>query len=168
MQWAKNIETKFKNEGEGRSRGEYNEEVTEYRRRNAAARSMASRRIINSPYPTSGGLRQSTREEKNGYSKDREWPRNMRRMTDREFQEKRNKGLCYRCDERWSVGHLCKKKELSVLLVHGDEEKDSKGNIDEALEDDTPVSVSLNTVVGLSNQKTMRLLGKIEGTEVII
>lgn len=39
-----------------------------------------------------------------------------RRLTERELQEKRAKGLCFRCDERWGVGHRCQRKELSVLL----------------------------------------------------
>lgn len=32
----------------------------------------------------------------------------MRRLTDKELQEKRARGLCIRCDEKWSMGHRCK------------------------------------------------------------
>ncbi|XP_074323394.1 uncharacterized protein LOC141660315 [Apium graveolens] len=46
----------------------------------------------------------------------------MRRLTDRELQEKRAKGLCFKCDEKWMMGHRCKKRELSVLLIDEDDE----------------------------------------------
>lgn len=47
----------------------------------------------------------------------------IRRLTEKELQEKRAKGLCYRCDAKWMVGHRCKKKELSVMLI---EEEDGE------------------------------------------
>ena len=40
-------------------------------------------------------------------------------LTESEFQDKRAKGLCYRCDAKWAVGHRCKKKELSVMFSGG-------------------------------------------------
>lgn len=46
-----------------------------------------------------------------------------RRPTERELQDKRAKGLCFRCDERWGVGHQCKRKEVSVLLVDEDDDQ---------------------------------------------
>lgn len=47
----------------------------------------------------------------------------MRRLTDKELQEKRAKGLCFRCDEKWSIGHRCKRRELSILLIEEEEEE---------------------------------------------
>ena len=32
----------------------------------------------------------------------------FKRMSDAELQLKREKGLCYRCDEKNSIGHRCK------------------------------------------------------------
>lgn len=45
-----------------------------------------------------------------------------RRLTNVEFQAKRDKGLCFRCDEQYSAGHRCKnrdQRELRVLVVMG-------------------------------------------------
>lgn len=39
-----------------------------------------------------------------------------RRLFDQYVQQRRSTGLCYRCDEKYSPGHKCK-KEVSVLLV---------------------------------------------------
>lgn len=44
----------------------------------------------------------------------------MRRINNEEFQAKRVRGLCFRCDEKYHIGHRCKNKEtreLRVLLV---------------------------------------------------
>lgn len=70
---------------------------------------------------------------------------------------------------------MCKRRELSVLIVgeaenEGDgeeeffdvEEEENLGNLEQ------PVSVSLNSVVGIDNPKTMKLTGIIEGTKVVV
>ncbi|TXG60193.1 hypothetical protein EZV62_014766 [Acer yangbiense] len=49
---------------------------------------------------------------------------NLRRLTDSELQLKRTHGLCYRCDEKWSPGHKCKKKELNVLITYDEEDEE--------------------------------------------
>lgn len=40
----------------------------------------------------------------------------VKRLTDKELQEKRSKGLCFRCDEKWSIGHRCKKKRTKSFI----------------------------------------------------
>ncbi|GJV08173.1 hypothetical protein Tco_1345829 [Tanacetum coccineum] len=49
---------------------------------------------------------------------------------DRKQQDKRAKGLCYRCDGKFGPGHRCSKKALQVLLVD-EEEEEKKGGYDE-------------------------------------
>lgn len=56
---------------------------------------------------------------------------NARRLTDREFQDRKSKGLCYRCDEKWKLGHVCKNRELSVLIVGDSEGDDEQGEEDD-------------------------------------
>ncbi|KAL1225384.1 hypothetical protein V5N11_009039 [Cardamine amara subsp. amara] len=43
--------------------------------------------------------------------------RSGKKLSDVEFDDKRRKGLCFRCDERYFVGHECKNKGLQVLTV---------------------------------------------------
>ena len=52
----------------------------------------------------------------------------MRRLTEKELQEKRARGLCYRCDEKWHAGHRCRRRELSVLLIDDAAEEVSDGD----------------------------------------
>ncbi|EXB74477.1 hypothetical protein L484_026170 [Morus notabilis] len=74
----------------------------------------------------------------------------FRRMIDAELQAKREKGLCYRCDGKYYVGHRCPNRELQVLIVREEEEQ---GEVEvekiEAAEEEEMVELSLNSVVGL-------------------
>lgn len=48
----------------------------------------------------------------------------FRKLNDKELQAKREKGECFRCDEKWSIRHRCKRKELSVILMQGEDGDD--------------------------------------------
>lgn len=80
------------------------------------------------------------------------------------MQEKRDKGICYRCDEPWQYGHRCKAKGLSILIVDDDDGVDSVSDG----EDVTLMSVSLNSVIGIDGPETLKLLGVIKGQEVVV
>lgn len=73
-----------------------------------------------------------------------------------------DKGLCFRCEERYTVGDQCKNRELRVLLVQGGEEVEATY---ESIEEEPPLEVgekvelSLNSMVGLTTPETMKLKG---------
>ncbi|XP_024963751.1 uncharacterized protein LOC112504018 [Cynara cardunculus var. scolymus] len=96
----------------------------------------------------------------------------FRRLSDQEVQQRRVLGLCYRCDEKYAPGHKCKKKEMSVLLVQDDVFEDTEPETEEKVCNTAKivekVEVHLNSVVGLTNPKTMKLEGKIEGQKVVV
>ena len=100
-------------------------------------------------------------------------PGAIRRSTDQELQHKRERGLCYRCDDKWSAGHRCRRRELSVLVaMEGDDVgEENEPEVEEGGEPEsetTPPEISLNSVVGLSNPKTMKLGGTIKGEHVVV
>ncbi|GKB81497.1 hypothetical protein Tco_0948392 [Tanacetum coccineum] len=47
-----------------------------------------------------------------------------------ETRDKRDKGLCYRCDGKFGPIHRCPEKALQVLLVDDDEEEEKEGEYD--------------------------------------
>ena len=49
----------------------------------------------------------------------------FKRLTEAEIMEKRAKGLCYRCNEKF-LGHRCKQHESQVLMVLDDEEREEQ------------------------------------------
>lgn len=67
------------------------------------------------------------------------------------------------------VGHVCKRKELSVLIVG---EGDNGWEVEEEEENtsiiEPPMSVSLNSLVGIDNPKTMKMIRRIRGMQVIV
>ena len=89
----------------------------------------------------------------------------IKRLTESKLQARREKGLCFKCDEKFSPGHRCK-KELRVLLVHEDEEEkdnqfDGKATEEPALiELKDAVELSLNFMVGLTTPGTMKIKGR--------
>lgn len=54
----------------------------------------------------------------------------FKKLTDSDLRVKREKGLCYRCDEKYTIGHRCKNQELQVLVLC-DEADDTRAETDE-------------------------------------
>jgi hypothetical protein len=46
----------------------------------------------------------------------------VQRLTPMQMSERRKKGLCYNCDERWSSDHRCKDRKLYLIEEVEDEE----------------------------------------------
>ncbi|KAA0041765.1 ty3-gypsy retrotransposon protein [Cucumis melo var. makuwa] len=105
------------------------------------------------------------------------------RLSDAEFQSRREKGLCFRCDEKYHAGHHCKvreQKELRLLVVREngeeleiiEEDLEEEGADVKALEVGNPdtlhIELSINSMVGLNNPGTMTVKGKLKGEDVIV
>lgn len=97
----------------------------------------------------------------------------IRRLSDKEWQQKREKGLCFRCEEKWHVGHRCRRKELSMLLTQEGEESDKE--LDEPLGEPSPETNEttlsrkcMSSIMGTSNPKTLKLKGEIKGHVVVV
>ncbi|KAA0055700.1 Ty3/gypsy retrotransposon protein [Cucumis melo var. makuwa] len=106
-----------------------------------------------------------------------------KRLSDAEFQARREKGLCFRCGEKYFAGHRCKSKEhkeLRMLVVKegGEELEIVEEEFFDAETEMKPAEVpnvenlnielSLNSVVGLNNPGTMKVKGKVGEEEVVI
>ncbi|TYJ98848.1 transposon Tf2-1 polyprotein isoform X1 [Cucumis melo var. makuwa] len=104
-----------------------------------------------------------------------------KRLPDAEFQARKEKGLCFRCNEKYSADHKCRlreQRELRMFVVTAErdeyeiveEEKERKelGCIEVNEDITTVVELSINSVVGLNDPGTMKVRGKLFGEEVII
>lgn len=63
----------------------------------------------NFPYPF--------RPQNSGRVSNQPW----KRLSEAEWKSKRDKGLCFRCDEKYTIGHKCKNKELQVMMIYDEE-----------------------------------------------
>lgn len=101
-----------------------------------------------------------------------------RKLTDAEFKEKRDKGLCFHCNERYYQGHWCRLKEKRELnLIIAGEVKEIEDIPEEeievevktkALELTENMELALRSVYGFSAPGTMKLKWIVGGKEVVI
>lgn len=97
----------------------------------------------------------------------------FRKLTEKELQQKRARGICFRCDDKWALGHRYRRKEFSVIRIDEEEEDGTDGSSSEPPLSPSPTEemiseVSLNSVIGISNPKTMKIKGQIDDQEVIV
>ena len=103
----------------------------------------------------------------------------IRRLSEKELQQKRELGLCFRCDEKWSINHRCQGRGLSVLLTEEEEEVTKVGefSVAEISPGETNTTypnlnltpeVSLSSVMGLTSPKTMRLAEIMNERTVVV
>ncbi|KAK8503057.1 hypothetical protein V6N12_011317 [Hibiscus sabdariffa] len=75
----------------------------------------------------------------------------IKRLTRIEMAERRAKGLCYNCDESYSLGHKCKRLFwIEVPDYEGEQDNDEVDNLE----------VSLHAISGTRNSSTMQLIAK--------
>ena len=86
----------------------------------------------------------------------------IRRLTPTELREKREKGLCYNCDKKYSANHRCRSKFLLLLGTDDiDEDTDDDGVATEPAEDLVTGDISsLNALAGQSNPRSLRVVGE--------
>ncbi|XP_078437056.1 uncharacterized protein LOC144707710 [Wolffia australiana] len=93
------------------------------------------------------------------------------RLTDEEFQPRREKGLCYHCNDKYLPGHRCK-RELNIFLVHEGHSVDEIPINEEDLmqTDDTPIFEGSLCAVRLapSNNGSMKVWGELLGRPLVI
>ncbi|KAL4204430.1 hypothetical protein AMTRI_Chr01g132020 [Amborella trichopoda] len=103
----------------------------------------------------------------------------VRKLTPAEARERREKGLCYHCDEKFTPNHKCKTQKLfwvEGLLEDEDEEEvvDSatvevqEVGLGEAQEDDVALEISLHAITGARAPQTMRIIGKLRHCQLTI
>ncbi|XP_030479409.2 uncharacterized protein LOC115696659 [Cannabis sativa] len=83
----------------------------------------------------------------------------VKRLSPAEIKEKREKGLCFTCDEKYSFGHKCKNRVL-ILCTQGDEEEDEDDETGKVLmdsDDSQTEEVSLNSLANSTDPKIFRI-----------
>ncbi|KAF7828587.1 Retrotransposable element Tf2 [Senna tora] len=99
-----------------------------------------------------------------------------KRLTDEEMARKRANGECFTCDEKYSLAHKCKNKHLHVLILSNPiEEREEEEMIEECnaeglLGEPTGnlMELSMNSIVGITGGRTMKIVRKVRGEEVMV
>ena len=86
------------------------------------------------------------------------------RLTPQQLEERKEKGLCFNCDSKYSKGHMCGEKKL--FYIECEEEEEQEPSQDENVqgissEELTPV-ISCNALDGISTPQTLKIEGYIK------
>ena len=107
----------------------------------------------------------------------------IKRISPAQMEDRKKKGLCYNCDDKWSPGHKC--KSAKIFLLEGIDlglDPQSGVKITELEEDlgssraekeDTnanpeEVEITLYALIGNPTPGTMRIRGKINGVSMVV
>ncbi|KAL5720791.1 hypothetical protein ACHQM5_013426 [Ranunculus cassubicifolius] len=94
----------------------------------------------------------------------------VKKLSPTEMQARRDKGLCYTCDEQYSFGHKCKQKQVYMIATAGEFEEESCAATDNTQssdlipvdkEGDKSIEISLNALSGNASYQTLQLQGKV-------
>ncbi|KAL0560711.1 hypothetical protein IC582_001124 [Cucumis melo] len=104
----------------------------------------------------------------------------VKRLSDAEFRARLDRGLCFRCNDKYSPGHRCKTKEKRELMffIMNEEEEDEEGESHEEVTEGTvelktlelteDVAIEMKTMTRLSSKGTMKIKGWIRQKEIVI
>lgn len=96
----------------------------------------------------------------------------VKKMSAAEMQLRREKGLCYTCDEKFSPAHRCPNKHYYVLQMDKQEDENEVAEeVAEAIEgeaEQTEHHLSFNALSGEMAAGTIRFTGSISGHQVQI
>ncbi|KAG8375100.1 hypothetical protein BUALT_Bualt10G0065200 [Buddleja alternifolia] len=95
-------------------------------------------------------------------------------LTASEMGARKEKNLCYNCEETFVPGHRCKQRQIYMIMSEEEEliHNSQLGNEitneieDEMIDDD--MTISLNSLSGTTDMNTLRIQGSIKGQDVHI
>jgi hypothetical protein len=95
----------------------------------------------------------------------------VQRLTPMQMLERRKKGLCYNCDERWSSDHRCKDRKLYLIEEVEDEEAELAEIREEEVEaelEEAKAEITLCALLGSTSPSTMRVIAIVNGQTTVV
>jgi hypothetical protein len=94
------------------------------------------------------------------------------RLTPQQLEERKEKGLCFNCDNKYSKGHKCGEKKLFYIDCEEEEEQEQEPSQDENVEailsEELNPMISCNALAGISTPQTLKIEGYIKKKKVIV
>ncbi|XP_021995709.2 uncharacterized protein LOC110892882 [Helianthus annuus] len=90
-------------------------------------------------------------------------PMSARRLSHKEIEEKRAKGECFGCNEKYTPNHVCKNKQLfsiEIIDIDCNDENTLHEMVMNPFQDQEPC-ISLNAIMRVPSYSTMRVIGAI-------
>lgn len=90
----------------------------------------------------------------------------VKRLTIEEMNERKRKGLCFRCNDKFVPGHRCKKL-FSIQVCQDDSDDDAEMEIVNDTVGQAP-EISLHAMAGMHSSDTMRVMGSLRNKKVSV
>ena len=97
----------------------------------------------------------------------------IHRLTPAQMKEKRDKGLCFKCDSKWGPGHRCGGPKI-FLIEETEEDNDILELTEELLKqrdlqgnEEGEIGISLHAITGSPSPKTMRVKVRVKNYEFV-
>ncbi|XP_071914038.1 uncharacterized protein [Coffea arabica] len=95
----------------------------------------------------------------------------FKRISPTEFNLRREKGLCYKCAEPYTMGHVCKQSHVHFLLAEETETREEAREPEKEVYcdcingelTDEHIEVSIHALAGETSHRTMKLKGLVKG-----
>jgi carbamoylphosphate synthase small subunit len=88
------------------------------------------------------------------------------------LEERKAKGLCFNCDNKYSKGHKCGEKKLFYIDCEEEEEQEQEPPQDENVEvissEELTPMISCNALARISTPQTLKIEGYIKKKKVIV
>ena len=91
----------------------------------------------------------------------------IQRLSPMEMKEHRDKGLCFNCDEKFALGHRCKKLFFIERCWLKEDSGDGIGDIEEK-EDSNELEISLHAMASSPTPQTMQIHGVINQQSLVV
>ncbi|KAJ0077271.1 hypothetical protein Patl1_35304 [Pistacia atlantica] len=119
------------------------------------------------PNPTAGVLGPPPTQHINQSSTTQ--PATFRQITNQEARERREKGLCYYCDEKFIPGHRCERSQLFMIedSPHTGIEDVESDQLEPEPHEALP-KISFHAIAGTEHPQTIRVLGKLKNKHVTV
>ncbi|KAJ1377904.1 Aspartic peptidase domain superfamily [Sesbania bispinosa] len=92
----------------------------------------------------------------------------FKKLSDAKLNDKRKKGLCFSCDEKYKPTHVCKNKRYQIMILEEDENepKEEEGVTKLEEMECRAFQLSLNSMTGFTSKRSIIALGEIKGRPV--
>jgi carbamoylphosphate synthase small subunit len=88
------------------------------------------------------------------------------------LEERKTKGLCFNCDNKYNKGHKCGENKLFYIDCEEEEEQEQEPSQDENVKaissKELSPMISCNALAGISTPQTLKIEGYIKNKKVIV
>ncbi|KAF8405746.1 hypothetical protein HHK36_007823 [Tetracentron sinense] len=100
-------------------------------------------------------------------------PSTVKKFSWEEMQKRREKGLCFNCNERYTLGHRCAVKQMFLIETEPDGGDGRMGDFSPNDDDEEPIidtdpQISLHALTGYTGPQTMRVTAWVGQRQVLI